>query len=115
MKEEISPEYLPITFFGKSGVWDYLNAISLSETETSFLHRAFRTRCRLEWEKMDFQFRIMPDDAIGMDENFIEALRISLIRELGEKLPDKDIAVTIKMSDCCGKNCYGCERYDAYE
>lgn len=99
------------TFLSKGEVLRYLKMIPLSIRERTFVDASFRTRIWKTGNTLDFQFRISPSSLTETEIHNLENTRISLQSKLSSLLPDHTLRLTMKVSDCCGKGCYGCEKY----
>lgn len=98
-------------FLTESETQWYLSQLVLTPWEQKILDTSFRTRSRKFANILEFQFRIRPEDLWEDERNDLQNIQIALKSKLSSLLPDQSIEVTIKLSDCCGKWCYGCRKY----
>lgn len=98
-------------FQDKKIVWQYLEKLDLNDEEKNILTSAFRTRIKLEVDTQIFQFRISPSSLSDSQKENISNISEQLKDQLQKLIPAKIIEVQIKISDCCGKNCYGCSTF----
>ena len=92
-------------------VWKYLSQIPLNLATENLLKKSFRTRIKYENDLMIFQFRISPDSLSEWEKIQVKILEQSLKNKLQSNNRDKNIEVQIKISNCCGSNCWGCREY----
>lgn len=104
-----------IVFLTESETLTYLSQLILTAWEEKILNASFRTRTRKIANTLDFQFRTAPESLTESEKHDLEITKNTLKSQFTSLLPDKSIEVTIKISDCCGKKCYGCKKYTPEE
>jgi hypothetical protein len=98
-------------FISEHTVWNYLQQIAFDTNTENFLKKSFRTRAKIDGAILDFQFKIDPSSISEEDIMNVEMREKFLREKLSILLPKNQIETHIKLSPCCGKNCFGCTRY----
>ncbi len=99
-------------FLSKIEAWKYLYSIELNEIEKRILGISFRTRAKCSESTIHFQFRISPEDIVEDEAHLAWEIATSVQLKLQAHIPNKEVEVTIKISDCCDGNCFECTKYN---
>lgn len=98
-------------FISEHTVWNYLDQITLDTNTEILLKKSFRTRIKIDGAILDFQFKIDPSSLTEDEIINLENTEKSIQEKLSILLPKNQIETHIKLNPCCGKNCFGCTRY----